>query len=197
VIVAAFAGAAVAIPTGGALLRSAPGVEETAVTSDLLGDFRGPERQFIERARAAPAVGRTAPSLDFESIDGGPLPLSDAGRPVILVFANAGCERCTEALSSVSGVSTAYFDKIYFAAVAPGGQGNELRRMLDESGGTGLLLGAEDRSNRAQTALGVKVYPTIVIVGAKGTVDAVFTQPVPPNVLYKFLQAAYAIERGD
>jgi thiol-disulfide isomerase/thioredoxin len=193
----AFAAAAVAIPTGGALIRPGPGGGgASAATADLVSAVKGPERQLISRGRRHPAVGRSAPSLDFRSIDGGPLPLSDAGRAVVLTFVSTACTDCVAALSTLSQLSASYFEEAYFAGVITAGGADDLARMLDEAGGTGLVLGAEDEPGGTQKTLGISSYPSTVVVGPKGTVDAVWSGLVPPNVLYKFLTAAYGLKRG-
>jgi peroxiredoxin len=161
----------------------------------LLKAFDGPDRQLVARGRAAESVGKGAPSLDLKSFDGGDLPLTGAGRPVVLAFASRTCAGCGPELVKLASISVVYFKDIYVAVVAPPGDKTAVEKLIEDEGGTGLLLAGEDTSNRVAKALGVTKRPTTVVVGEKGVVDAMWSEPVPMNVLYAFLKAAYGLKK--
>jgi hypothetical protein len=196
-ICAAFAGAAAAIPTGGALRSSAPGTSATSradATAELVGAFKGPDKQVVERGRAPELVGTTAPSLELRSFSGGSLPFTGADKPVVLSFVEPNCDECLRELAKLAALSVVYFQDVHIAAVAPAGKSADVSRMLDESASSGLILAGEDLKDRIKKDLKISKYPSTVIVGPDGTIDAMWSEPVPRDVFYVFLKTAYGLE---
>lgn len=191
-----FAGAAMAMPSTG-ILESVPGGAGSGsdTTTELVSSFSGPDRRLVARGRAAAAVGTTAPLLDYEGWSGAKLPLTGTERPVILLFAEPDCADCAPEIAKLSALSVVYFEDIYAVVSARAGTKTAVKRILDESSGGGLLLGGEDVGDLVAKGLGVKVRPSTAIIGPKGTVDAVWSEPVPLSVFYTFLQKAYGLKR--
>jgi hypothetical protein len=196
VIGVVFAAAALAIPTGGVLKASGAGAPKADTDAALIGAFSGPDRQLVARGRAARGVG-TKPSLDLKDLSGGGLlPLTGAGRPVVLTFVEPDCASCGDEIAKLAVVSIVFLDSVYVAVAAPDGQGAAVMRMLDEQGGTGIVLAGEDTGGTVAKALGVTKRPTTIVVGTSGTLDAVWSEPVPLNDFYTFMSKAYGLKKG-
>ena len=193
----AFTGAAAAIPTGGALRSAAPGTSAASradATAELLAEFKGADRQVVERGRSSDLVGTTAPSLELRSFSGGSLPFTGADKPVVLSFVEPDCDDCTRELAKLAALSVVSFQDLHIAAVAPAGKSAQVAQMLDESASSGLVLAGEDLSDRLSKNLKISRYPSTVIVGPNGTLDAIWSEPVPRDVFYVFLRTAYGLD---
>ena len=200
VVAAVFAAAAALIPTGGVLRASsvAGGGSPADADAALLGAFSGTDRQLVARARSSEAVGTAAPSLDLKDLSSeGDLPLTDAGRPVILTFVEPDCAACPAEIAKLAALSVVFLDDAYVAVAAPPGGGAAVRRMLDEQGGTGLVLGGEDVRGTVADSVGVTKRPTTIVVSEDGVVDALFAEPVPLSLYYTFLNKAYGLRKPD
>jgi thiol-disulfide isomerase/thioredoxin len=143
-------------------------------------------------------VGTAAPILEFRSFTGGTLALDGLGEAVVLGFLGADCERCLTEAQKLSVLSTVYYEDMVTAAISREGEGAAVQREIDDAAGTGLVLGGEDTGDAVARELGIKSIPTLVVIGPSGTIDAIFTEDVPLNVLYAFLKNAYSFEgEGD
>lgn len=94
--------------------------------------------------------------------------LAEAG-PLVLTFFAEPEERCDEQVDRIDRVAARYPD-VGFAAVAIGGDRDDLRRRVRERGWA-LPVG-HDRDGAVANAYGVAVCPTIVFAGADGTVTS-------------------------
>ena len=198
VVIAVFAAAAALIPTAGLLRTSGPasGTDRAGADASLLDAFRGADRQLVARGRASKDVGAAVPSLDMKDLaGGGELPLTDAGRPVILTFVEPGCPACGDEVSKLAAMSVVFLQDLYIAVAAPPGTGPDVQQMLDEQGGSGLVLAGEDVGGAVAKSLGVTKRPTTIVVGDKGTLDALWSEPVPLSVFYAFLNKAYGLRK--
>ena len=162
----------------------------------LLDAFDAADRAIVARGRRAPAVGVASPSLTFRSFSGGELTYDALERVIILAFVGPDCPRCSDAVQKLATLSVVYYEDLKALAVASAGSASEVAQTVIDTGGEGLVLGAEDLKNAVATGLKIKTRPTLVVVGPTGTVDALWTEDVPLNVLYGFLKAAYDIEGG-
>lgn len=153
------------------------------------------DRRRIARGQTSDAVGTTLESFDLVSFDdGGPLRLTNAGKPVLYLFAQPQCEACEGEIAKLSALSVVFGDQIYAAIVASGGESIGVKVLRDFASGGSVLFGGEDVDNRLATALKIDSRPTTVVVGSDGTVDGIFIEPLPLNVYYGFLRSEYKLE---
>jgi hypothetical protein len=188
-VIAASVWAASAIPTGGAL-DTAP-LSGADATNDLLDSFEGNERALVARGRAHEAVGSSAPKLRFRSFSGSTLELEGLERVNVLLFVEPECERCTRGALTLSTLSVVYYEDIYSFVISTDGGATDAAQLVEDAGGAGLIVGAEDTGDEVADAIGIDKRPTLVVVGPTGTFDAIWTEDVPLKTLYTFFETAY------
>lgn len=182
------------IPTGGAL-GSSP-IAGPDARAALLDRFDDSDRPIVARGRSSALVGTGAPSLTFRPFGGGTLAYDGLDRIVVLAFLGPRCDRCRIDVQKLATLSVVYYEDIYTVGVASAGTGRQTEQLIANEGGGGLVVGAEDIDNTVAKGLQITKRPTLVVVGPKGIVDAIWTEDVPLNVLFRFLKVAYDIERS-
>lgn len=138
-------------------------------------------RQFLAQIVAEaphPLTGRLAPDLDFETLNGSYVRLSDyRGKAVIVLdFWATWCPPCRTSMPILERIGREYAAKnpatpVHLFAVNQGESGQSIRRFLERSG---LDLNVvPDQNRRIGEKFRVEGIPQTVLIGKDGTVQAV------------------------
>ncbi len=114
-------------------------------------------------------IGAAAPGFELDTLDGERLSLDlllARGRPLLLVFSDAGCGPCAALLPQVAGWQREYEERLEIAVIASGGRERNQAK-AGPHGVSQLLLQVDGEVSAAYRAHGT---PTAVVIGAGGVV---------------------------
>jgi cytochrome c biogenesis protein CcmG/thiol:disulfide interchange protein DsbE len=132
-----------------------------------------------ERTTQSPLLGRIAPDVSGETIDGEEFSLADQrGRWVVLNFFGSWCIPCLEEHPDLLAFDTAHRaegDAVLVSATFDD-VAEDAREFFDEHGGDWPVI--DDPENRIGVAYGVAQVPETFVIAPNGTVVQRFVGPV-------------------
>lgn len=132
-------------------------------------------------------VGRAAPALALEHLDGTPIaPAELADKPMVLVFWATWCGVCQSELPDLEAFAAAADGRYRVVAVSHE-SAPVLRRWAAERPPSAMVL-ARDPEGRASAAYRVESLPTHVIVDREGRVVHDFSGAADPEILAEHMR---------
>lgn len=167
-------------PPAEAFAFEAPeGAEKVESIAEAMRErFEGEMEDDFEMEHAE-LVGKPAPALDLELLEGGRATLEDhEGKVVVLDFWATWCPPCVRGLPILASVAEKYKDKdVVIYAVNVQEQAEAVRKFLERRE---LDLNVPmDRNGEASGRYGVSGIPQTVLIGKDGTVQAVHVGLAP------------------
>ncbi len=155
----------------GALLAGRPVPKPEAVA-------KRPERQRPERKRADELVGKSAPAFSIDTLEGKTVSNGEFGNSAVTVldFVAPNCGYCKKQIPRVEKIRQTYADKgVRFVSVVQTMRkrytADEVVASMDELGAK--LEIAHDPENKIGRMFNAGGFPTMVVVGKSGKVEAV------------------------
>ena len=130
-------------------------------------------------------VGRSAPALSIQSLDGRTVSLADLrGRPVVLNFWASWCPPCRQESPVLKQASEAHSGAVTFLGADIQDSPEAGRTFLREAG---AQYPAGPPSGGSVARWGVRSPPETFFIDSSGTVVARFTGPMDQQILARYL----------
>ena len=138
--------------------------------ADIAGVAGAAEQDLVEGLGSAGLpVGSPAPEFELESVAGERVSLGSLlsrGRPLLLVFSDAGCGPCEALLPELAGWQRAHATRLEIAVIAGGDEGRN-RQKAEQHGMQRMLIQTEGRVSDAYQAHGT---PMAVAISTDGVI---------------------------
>ncbi len=148
--------------TGGAPVSSEPAPVEETITSTGV--------TVPDNAGATPSGRPLAPDFTLELGDGGSYSLSEADKPVYLVFWAEWCPTCRRELPIVDALASEYSAEVDFVAPAWKSTMAATQRRAEEIFRSGVIKWGLDAEEQIFALYGVPYQPVTVLIAEDGTV---------------------------
>lgn len=145
----------------GAVPTSSTGVSVDTTTGAVV-----PGTTLVEETSGRPL----APEFDLELGEGGVYTLTEAEKPVYLVFWAEWCPTCRRQLPIVDRIAAEYSDQVDFVAPAWKSTFEATRRRAEEIFQSGAIMWGLDADQAIFELYGVPYQPVTVLIASDGTV---------------------------
>lgn len=146
---------------------------EAGTTSSVAASIGSTTSSVADTAPETSAVasGRpVAPDFTLELGDGGAYVLSEADKPVYLVFWAEWCPTCRRELPVVDSLASEYADEVDFVAPAWKSTFAATQRRADELFQSGSIQWGLDAEEEIFSLYGIPYQPVTVLIASDGTV---------------------------
>ena len=172
--------------------RPSPGVLALGVLTLMVGAAPA-EAQVIAKAGASPGitVGSAAPEIDFETLAGGRVKLSQLrGHPIVITFWGTWCPPCRDEFPAlVSAYHAHRAQGLEIIAVNQRDQElntNDVKVFVEEFGVEFPV--AMDQRGKSRRSFRLVALPTTVFVDSSGIMRTIHSGPITPGDLAKGLE---------